>query len=293
MVKQETRKQYQETTDNNLAQRRREFSEPCSLTNSQNGNLQYEEIPIEDVWRQYKQSLSEEARNLLIKNYYPLVLNCAKRRDSRIPMEIDIMDLVQEGTIGLMKAINQFDLSRKTKFETYAQVKINGAILDYLREQDFLPRKARARYNTLKRAKEKIEKKCGEATIDEIKQKIRATNKEFDRILKDGTIPTITSLERGTPGETYAWSIPDSKIPNPEIEPMKKDLREAITKGCSPQEKLILILHYYENMSHGEVGIALNLSKSRVSQIHSSLLARLREKLGGSARKKDLVEIAS
>jgi RNA polymerase sigma factor for flagellar operon FliA len=240
----------------------------------------------DSMWRQFKKSGEERLRNRLIERYLPLVRYNSERIWSKLPDGVDLGDLIQAGTFGLMGAIDSFDLSKNVKFETYCAARIRGAILDELRNMDWVPRLVRARARQLHQATRALEISLGRApTEPEIAGELGMTLEEFQRLQREAAAVGIVSLSR-------KWFETDSHKDVCEIDLLedkrgidpldsiqKKDLRWLVTRGLSKQEKLILLLYYYEDMTMKEIGAALDLSESRVSQLHSSIVARLKAKL--------------
>lgn len=249
---------------------------------------------IEQVWREFRQNPSDELRNRLIEHYRPLVKFNAERVHSKLPDEVDVEDLMQAGCFGLMDAIKSFDLDRGVKFETYCAPRIRGAILDDLRYMDWVPRLVRSRTSQIEKARKSLEMKLGRTpTDDELAKKLKVNQDEFAKIRKDAGAVGVVSLSRKcfeTDSNKDVREIDvleDPKQVNPLNSVQKHDLKDLITKGLSRAERLILILYYYEQMTMKEIGQTLDLSESRVSQMHSSILARLKAQL--NHRSKELV----
>ena len=244
------------------------------------------EAPITDVWQAYKTTASEELRNFLIENYLHLVRSTAERMHMRLPGEVDVEDLMSAGLFGLMDAIDAFDLERGVKFETYCTQRIRGAIFDELRAMDWVPRLVRSRTATVERALKALEMELGRRPTDkEVCERLKVTKTEYKKLSKDSKPVNIVSLNRKW-FETDSSKdireidvIQDSRQEDPLVELHKRDLKLLITKGLSRAERLIVILYYYEEMTMKEIGITLDLSESRVSQMHSSILARLQAQM--------------
>ncbi len=244
------------------------------------------EAPIEDVWRSYKKATSDELRNRLMEHYLHLVRSTAERMHMRLPGEVDVEDLIQAGLFGLMDAIDAFDLERGVKFETYCTQRIRGAIFDELRAMDWVPRLVRSRTAKVERARKSLEMELGRRpTEKEVCDRLKVTNTEFKKLSKDSRPINVVSLNRKW-FETDSSKdireidvIQDQRQEDPVAELQKRDLRLLITKGLSRAERLIVILYYYEEMTMKEIGMTLDLSESRVSQMHSSILARLQAQM--------------
>ena len=241
---------------------------------------------IEEVWKLYKKNATEELRNRLMENYLPLVRYNAERVHSKLPDEVDVEDLMSAGIFGLMDAIDAFDMSRGVKFETYCAPRIRGAILDELRSMDWVPRLVRSRSSQVDQARKHLEMKLGRTpTEDEIAKKMRLSRDEYGKIRKDAGAVGVVSLSRQrfeTDSNKDVREIDvleDPRQTNPLTNAQKQDLKDLITKGLSRAERLIVVLYYYEQMTMKEIGVTLDLSESRVSQMHSSILARLKAQL--------------
>jgi RNA polymerase sigma factor FliA len=256
-----------------------------------------DQLPINDVWKKYQAGQDETIRNWLMERFLPLVRYNAERIHTRLPDEVDIEDLMSAGIFGLMDAIDAFDLSRKVKFETYCAPRIRGAILDELRSMDWVPRLVRHRSSKVDQARQQIEKETGvPATDDQVAKRLKVGQDEFDKLKRDSAAVSTRSLtQRCFPSENgrdvrEIDVIRDETQSNPITDIQRRDLRDLITKGLSRSERLIIILYYYEGMTMKEIGATLDLSESRVSQMHSSILARLKSQMQFRMRELEPVE---
>ncbi len=238
---------------------------------------------VKDLWLLYKSDPTEPLRNFFMEKFLHLVRYNAERIYTRLPDEVDIEDLMSAGIFGLMDAIDAFDLDRGVKFETYCAPRIRGAILDELRSMDWVPRLVRHRTGKVERTRQEIEMQTGTtATEEEISKRLGVDAEEVKKILKDGSAVSISSLNRqryqsdGSREVREIDVIQDESIANPLSEIQRRDLKELLGKGLSRAERLIIVLYYYEEMTMKEIGTTLDLSESRVSQMHSSILARLK-----------------
>ena len=245
-----------------------------------------QEARIREVWDLYQQEPTEELRNQLMEHYLPLVRYNAERVHTKLPDEVDVDDLMSAGIFGLMDAIDAFDLDRGVKFETYCAPRIRGAILDELRSMDWVPRLVRSRSSILDKARKRFTKEHGRNPTDpELQDILQVDDDEFAKIKKDAGAVQTVSLSRKwfeTDSDKDVREIDvlkDEKQANPLAEIGKRDLKQLITKGLSRAERLIVILYYYEELTMKEIGVTLDLSESRVSQMHSSILARLKAQL--------------
>ncbi|UCD74462.1 MAG: FliA/WhiG family RNA polymerase sigma factor [Phycisphaerales bacterium] len=250
-----------------------------------------QDVPIEEFWLEYKKTGSKALRNGLIEYYLDIVKYTAERMHMRLPGEVDVEDLMSAGLFGLMDAIDAFDLERGVKFETYCAQRIRGAIFDELRAMDWVPRLVRSRTAKVDRARKALEMELGRKPTDaEISRRLSVNESEYQKLSKDSKPIGVVSLNRKW-FETDSSKdireidvIGDAKQENPLSELQRQDLKLLITKGLSRAERLIIILYYYEEMTMKEIGITLDLSESRVSQMHSSILARLKAQMQHRAK---------
>jgi len=248
---------------------------------------------IEKVWKRFRRRRDEASRNRLIEHYLRIVKYTAERLSTRLPDEVDVDDLISAGIFGLMDALEAFDAERGVKFETYCVPRIRGAILDELRSMDWVPRLVRSRAHKLARATQVLEAELGRApTEKELTKQLKLSVKEFRKLQRDARAVGLVSLSRKwfeTDSNKDVREIDvleDRTSANPFKVAQRKDIKELVTRGLSRAERLIVILYYFEEMTMKEIGETLDLSESRVSQMHSAILARLRHQL--DKRQKEL-----
>ncbi len=258
-------------------------------------SLAFHERPIDELWREYGREPSKELRNFLIEKYLELVRFTAERMHMKLPSEVEVDDLMSAGLFGLMDAIDAFDPDRGVKFETYCTQRIRGAIFDELRAMDWVPRLVRSRTAKVEKVRKQIEMETGrKATDAEIADRMKVAKPEFEKLQKDSRPVGIVSLNRkwfetdSSKDVREIDVIRDAKQESPVQQIQRQDLQTLITKGLSRAERLIVILYYYEEMTMKEIGTTLDLSESRVSQMHSSILARLKAQM--QHREKDMDE---
>ncbi|MGA2171752.1 MAG: FliA/WhiG family RNA polymerase sigma factor [Sedimentisphaerales bacterium] len=246
---------------------------------------------IENVWEHFHKNHEEQYRNLLMEHYRYLVRYTAERLHTKLPEKVEVDDLISAGNFGLMDAIDAFDPARGVKFETYCSPRIRGSILDELRSMDWVPRLVRARAHQLSRAKQSLEAHLGrKPRKEELAEELDMGMEEFDRLQQDADAIGIVSLnsqygeEEGEKDIREIDIIKDKKSEDPLIEAQKRDLKSLLTKGLTRAERLIVVLYYYEEMTMKEIGATLDLSESRVSQMHSSVLARLKAQFNSRKR---------
>lgn len=244
------------------------------------------ERPMDEVWLEYRVAPTLEIRNFLIQKHLEIVRYTAERMHKRLPSEVDVDDLMSSGLFGLMDAIDAFDLDRKVKFETYCTQRIRGAIFDELRAMDWVPRLVRSRTAKVEKVRKTIEMETGQRpTDDEVSTRMNVAGEEFEKLQKDSRPVGIVSITRkcfdsdGSRDVREIDVIRDARAESPAFTVQKTDLQSLVTKGLSRAERLIVILYYYEEMTMKEIGQTLDLSESRVSQMHSSILARLKAQL--------------
>jgi RNA polymerase sigma factor for flagellar operon FliA len=242
---------------------------------------------IAEVWKSYKQDQSnQEIRNILIERYLPLVRYNAERVWAKLPDGVDLNDLISAGVFGLMDAIDAYDLGRGVKFETYCVPRIRGAMLDELRTMDWVPRLVRSKASKLESARKEAEAEFGRPPSDvEMSQRMRISLPEYEKLKSEASAVNLVSLNKKW-YETDSYKdvrevdiLEDSKGEDPTRGIQKRDLMKLVTKGLNRNERLIIILYYYEELTMKEIGNTLGLSESRVSQMHSSIVARLKDQL--------------
>ena len=238
---------------------------------------------IEQLWITFKEDITNQPlRNRLVEIYLPLVKYNGERIHSRLPDGVELDDLISAGLFGLMNAIKAFDLSRGVKFATYCVPRIRGAMLDELRTMDRVPRLVRNKASKLNNAIKTLEARSGRPPRDvEIAEHMEITIPELEKMVKDANAVNLISLNKKW-YETDSYKdvreidvLEDKKGEDPTKRIQKNDLMRLVTKGLSRNERLIIILYYYEELTMKEIGATLDLSESRVSQMHSSIVQRL------------------
>ncbi|MGD9646847.1 MAG: FliA/WhiG family RNA polymerase sigma factor [Pirellulales bacterium] len=242
---------------------------------------------ILEVWTAFKADPSNEAlRNRLIERYLPLVKYNGERIWARLPEGVELDDLISAGVFGLMDAIDAFDMSRGVKFETYCVPRIRGAMLDELRTMDWVPRLVRSKASKLNEAVKTLEARLGRAPSEvELAEQLQISVPELEKMILDANAVNLISLNKKW-YETDSYKdvreidiLEDKKGEDPTRRIQKNDLMRLVTKGLNRNERLIIILYYYEELTMKEIGATLDLSESRVSQMHSSIVQRLQNQL--------------
>jgi RNA polymerase sigma factor FliA len=234
-----------------------------------------------NLWREYRRTGTKELRDRLIVMYSPLVKYVAGRLGSGLPAHVDEGDLVSYGLLGLIGAIERYDPERDIKFETYAIARIRGSIIDELRALDWVPRSVRSRAREIERAIATLEAKLGRAPTDEeISAKVGITIDELEESLTDIARSSIAALDElwSVSGEGDQVSLLDTLD--------ETELREILGDAISrlpEREKLVITLYYYEELTLREIGEVLGVTESRISQLHTKAILRLKARLAGAA----------
>jgi RNA polymerase sigma factor for flagellar operon FliA len=245
------------------------------------------------LWQEFRRSKDKGLRDRLILTYAPLVKYVAGRLGSGLPAHVDEGDLVSYGLLGLIGAIERYDPDRDIKFETYAISRIKGAIIDELRALDWVPRSVRSRAREIERAIGELEARLGTAPTDEqIAAKIGISVDELEESLTDISRSSIAALDElwSTSGEgdqvSLLDTIEDTTGPRPADVLDASEMREALADAIArlpEREKLVVTLYYYEELTLREIGEVLGVTESRVSQLHTKAILRLKARLAGAA----------
>ncbi len=255
---------------------------------------------VAEMWADYKRSGDRDARNRLVLNYAPLVKFVAGRLASGLPHTIEQADLVSYGMFGLINAIDRFDPDLGPKFETYAVTRIRGAILDELRSVDWVPRSLRAKSRAVQKAYSNLEGDLGRNPTDaEVAKELGITEAAladiftkisfFGLVALDETMSGSSDDDRLTVGDTIADGGPSPTAALEERE--DRELLHRAIGRLPEREQLVLNLYYFENFTLAEIGQALAVTESRVCQIHTKAVIRLRSKLGAPEPPKRPVSI--
>ena len=260
-------------------------------------------VTAEVLWKRYgalrndssRADERSEVRNDLMLMYHALVRYTAERMRARLPSEVDVDDLISAGVFGLMDAIDSYDPSRGIKFETYCPQRVRGAIFDELRHLDWVPRLVRSRTSRMDRVRKQIEMVKGRPATDaELLTELGVSADEFEKINRDSRPVGIVSLNKkwmdaDSSGEAREIDVPNDASDMDAFQALQRqDLQVLLTRGLTRSERLIVILYYYEELTMKEIGVTLDLSESRVSQMHSSILARLKSQM--KHRLKEVIE---
>lgn len=244
---------------------------------------------IDELWATLQETESATVRDKLIQNYLYLVRYVAGKMAMSVPPSVEIDDLVSAGVVGLMDAVGKYDPGRDTKFETYAVARIRGAIVDDLRSLDWVPRSVRRKARMVEEAYSRLETELGRAADDEeISKKLNMSVGAFKAIVDEIISAGLLSLDDfvGSQDGERTTRIIDlvcskeggSPSTSLEIEEMREILAKAIM-DLPEKERTVVALYYYEDMTLKEIGRTLGVSESRVSQIHTKAMLRLRGRL--------------
>jgi RNA polymerase sigma factor FliA len=244
-------------------------------------------IELRELWRRYKSEGDSRARERLVVAYSPLVKYVAGRTAAGLPPHVEESDLISYGLVGLIAAIERFDPSREIKFETYAIMRIKGAIIDELRAMDWVPRSVRARAREVERANSKLEHALQRAPTDkEIAKELEISVDELNDSLLAISNSSMVALDElwstsDSSGDQVSLmdTLEDTSAPDPAKALDVGDLKDRIADSISTlpeREKLVIALYYYENLTLREIGEVLGVTESRVSQLHTKAVLRLR-----------------
>jgi RNA polymerase sigma factor for flagellar operon FliA len=243
----------------------------------------------DELWSRYRKSRDPAVRDYFVKQYTPLVKYVAGKVAVGMPHNVEFDDLVGFGVFGLFDAIDKFDPGKHVKFKTYAVARIRGAILDELRAIDWVPRSVRQKAREIEETIRKLESARGRAATDaEIAQALQMELKDFQELMQRIAGTSLLSLHEmwssGEEGDKIAIvdSIESPMSMNPDIIVEKEEMRRVIVEAIQElpeKEKKVLILYYYEDLTLKEIGQVLEVTESRVSQLHTKAIMRLRSKL--------------
>lgn len=244
-----------------------------------------------EMWQAWKDDGDLEAKKRLIEQYLPLVDYVTNRMAIGLPKNVSKDDLASNGVMGLIDAIEKFDYARGLQFETYASWRIRGAIIDGLRQGDWVPRSVREKAKKVEEAYQKLEQQYLRSVTDaEISHYLNVSEKEFTTMLHDIAITTVCSLEdpiREEDSETRLSLLVDERAKNPDHKVHEFYLKDSLVSGIeklTEKERTVVSLFYYEELSLSEIAEVMSLSPSRISQLHSKAILRLR---GALAKHKD------
>ena len=234
---------------------------------------------VRRLWEAYRRKKTVDLRNKLAEYYLPLIKVVAGRLAMSLPSHLDRDDLLSSGFFGLLDAIDRYDLNRNIKFETYAGVRIRGAMIDYLRAKDWIPVTMRQKLRRYEQKVYQLESELGRTATDaEIAEALEITTKELNTLVSQFNSSTIIPLE-----EYLKTDSPEALDANPvettEYLELKETLAKAIDK-LPEKERLVVSLYYYDELTLKEISLIMHLSEARISQLHTKAIIRMRGYLG-------------
>jgi RNA polymerase sigma factor for flagellar operon FliA len=241
---------------------------------------------VDAVWKKYLHGKPIKLRNQLVEHYRPLVHMQAARLAQKLPAQISYDEICSAGYDGLMEAVQAYDPCHKAKFETFCQQRIHGAVMDWLRALDGQSRTVRSFEKQRMLKKEVLDSDLGRPPTDvELAQRMGMSHErysELSRLSRLGHEVHLSSVQgddqsqhRGSPG---GWDISDTRAIDPSQRVSRQMLTDYIARGLNREERLVLVLYYTEGLTMAEIGMVLDLSESRVSQIHKDVISRLRRR---------------
>ena len=245
-----------------------------------------DEILKEELWKEYQKSKSPGIREQLIIEYSSLVNVIAGRMSMHLGHLVEYDDLVGYGIFGLIDAIDKFELTKGVKFETYASLRIRGAILDQIRKMDWIPRAVRQKQKKIDEAIKNIEMKTGKTALDEeIASELGVSEDEYLNWQSQLKVTNVVSLnefvEQGT--EPAMDATKNSHFAQPEDVVAESELKEVLAQSLetlTEKERRVIELYYYEELTLKEISSILEVSESRISQLHTRALAKMKKKMG-------------
>ena len=261
------------------------FIDENGIPQQRNGSGPVVDLDILPVWQAFKISPDrDDLRNQLLEHYLPVVKVHSERLWHRLPDGVELDDLFSAGCFGMLNAICAFDLSRGIKFEAYCVTRVRGAMLDELRHMDWVPRMVRTQATKLYNATNELAALLQRhPTEEELAEHMGLEMPELEKIMATSSGINLVSLDKkkwqnsdGNKSMTEMDIVADKRFASPSTRLAKNDVVRLVTKGLSRSERLIMILYYFEEMTMKEIGSTLDLSESRVSQMHIRIVHRLR-----------------
>jgi RNA polymerase sigma factor FliA len=248
------------------------------------------EVELRDLWRRYKDEGDDGARERLVVAYSPMVKFVAGRLGAGLPSHVEDADLISYGLVGLIGAIERFEPERGIKFETFAMTRIRGAIIDELRSLDWVPRSVRSRAREIETAQAKLEHELQRAPTEaELAAKLNLTEEELQSALLEIANSSVYALDElwtvsDSSGDQVSLldTIADESAADPQEALASTEVKDLLTEaigGLPEREQLVVALYYYENLTLREIGEVLGVTESRVSQLHTKAVMRLKSSL--------------
>jgi RNA polymerase sigma factor for flagellar operon FliA len=248
------------------------------------------EVELRDLWRRYKEQGDDGARERLVVAYSPMVKFVAGRLGAGLPSHVEDADLISYGLVGLIGAIERFEPERGIKFETFAMTRIRGAIIDELRSLDWVPRSVRSRAREIEQVQAKLEHELQRAPSEsELASKLNMTEEELQSALLEIANSSVYALDElwtvsDSSGDQVSLldTIADEGAADPQEALASTEVKDRLTEaigGLPEREQLVVALYYYENLTLREIGEVLGVTESRVSQLHTKAVMRLKSHL--------------
>ncbi|WP_433869751.1 FliA/WhiG family RNA polymerase sigma factor [Saccharopolyspora sp. CA-218241] len=245
------------------------------------------EAGIVALWQAFGDHRDQDRRDRLVLHYAPLVKYVAGRVGTGLPSHVEVSDLIQSGIFGLVDAIEKFEPERGLKFETYAMQRIRGAILDDLRAQDWVPRSVRSRARDVERALERLEARLQRTATDaELADELELTVDDLRELFAQLQMTSVIALDDliggGPATASLAETLPDDRAEDPVAALVDRDSRRQLAEAVerlSERDRVVVTLYYFENLTLAEIGKVLGVTESRVCQLHTRAVLRLRTKL--------------
>ena len=244
------------------------------------------EVERQKIWEKYTKNPTQEMREQIIIEYAPLVKIVAGRLSMYLGGNVEYEDLVSYGVFGLIDAIDKFDTNKDVKFETYASLRIRGSILDQIRKMDWIPRTVRQRQRKIDEAIKSLEARTGKTPTDEMlaeelgvsgeellswQSQLKVTNVvSLNEFVESGNEPVMDA--KGN----FRFAQPEEVIAETELKRMLKDAMQLLTE----KEQKVILLYYYEDLTLKEISRVLEVSESRISQLHTKALQKMTKKMG-------------
>ncbi len=230
---------------------------------------------VDSLWKSYQRNKSIDLRNQLAEHYLPLVKMVAGRLAISLPAHVDREDLLSSGFFGLLDAIDRYDLQRKNKFETYAGVRIRGAMIDHLRAKDWIPVTMRQKIRKYEQTVYRLETELGRsATDEELAEAMELSLEDLHVLVGQLNSATVIPLEEYLRADT-----PEASDSSPSESAEYKELQETLAKAIDrlpEKERTVVSLYYYEELTLKEISLILHLSEARISQLHTKAVFRMR-----------------
>lgn len=241
---------------------------------------------VRGTWTEYHQTRSETLRNQLIEYYLPLVTKVARRLQTNLPKSVSLEDLESHGSLGLVRAVECFDLDRGIQFNTYCTHRVRGAILDGLRSVDWVPRKLRSQHSSFSRTEEHLTRELGRRPTNQENADALGMDPDSYARKRDACAPRqlvslSSTVNSGEGEETTELGdlIANNESSNPEALAIRNDTLQKILRVLSEKEKTVLVLYHFDNLKMADIGRVMDLTESRVCQIHNIVIRKLRNQI--------------